>query len=38
MRKALVDIGVSSYEIDHEDVTVIALKVLKEFAKSQGRH
>jgi hypothetical protein len=38
MRKALVDIGVSSYDIDHDDVTVITLKVLKEFAKVQGRH
>ena len=37
MRKALVDVGVSSYEIDHDDVTVLALKVLKEFAKFQGK-
>jgi hypothetical protein len=38
IRKALVDIGVTSYEIDHEDVTVIAIKVLEKFAKSQGIH
>jgi hypothetical protein len=37
IRKALVDIDVSSYDIDHDDVTVIALKVLKEFARVQGR-
>ena len=38
LRKALVDIGVTSYEIDHDDVAVIALKVLQEFAKFQGKH
>jgi hypothetical protein len=38
IRKALVDIGVTSYEIDHDDVAVIALKVLQEFKKSQGIH
>jgi len=38
MRKALVDIGVSSYEIDHDDVTLIAIKVLKEYVKFQKIH
>jgi hypothetical protein len=38
IRKALVDIGVTSYEIDHNDVAVIALKVLQEFKKSRGIH
>ena len=38
IRKALVDIGVSSYEIDHDDVTLIAIKVLKEYAKVQRIH
>ncbi len=36
MRKALVDIGITSHEIDHDDVAVIALKVLQEFKKFQG--
>ena len=38
MRKALIDIGISNYELDHDDVSVIAIKVLKEFAKSKGIH
>ena len=36
LRKALFDIGVTSQEIDHDDVAVIALKVLQEFKNSQG--
>ena len=38
MRKALIDIGISNYELDHDDVSLIAIKVLKEFAKSQRIH
>jgi hypothetical protein len=38
IRKALVDIGISSYEIDHDDVILIAIKALKEFAKFQKIH
>lgn len=38
IRKALVDVGVTSYEIDHEDVAVIALKVLQEAEKFARSH
>ena len=38
MRKALIDIGISNYELDHDDVSLIAIKVLKEYAKFQKTH
>ena len=39
IHKALVDVGLTSYEIDHDDVAVITLKVLQEAKKFvQGIH
>lgn len=37
-RKAMVDIGITPYEIDHEDVGLIALKVLQELQKCMDAH
>jgi hypothetical protein len=38
MRKSLVDVGVSSYEIDHDDVALIAVKVIEAYVKYKGIH
>jgi hypothetical protein len=37
-RKALVDIGITPYEINHDDVGLIALKVLQELQKCMDAH
>jgi hypothetical protein len=38
MRKSLVDIGVPSQDIDHDDVTLIAIKVMEQYRKLNGVH